>query len=319
MALVALVAVAWFARRELPPWTTLAAAFRRVDLPLLGAAAVVEAFSLWLFARQQQVLFVGFGVRVPVGSTLAITYSRSAISMTFPAGSLVSAAFAVEQFRRFGASRSTAATVTVLSGIVSALGLCCLYGVGAAAAWVFPEPWQVVTAVIGALSTLYVVMRFAFRRTLPSRKAKGIPTASTRPVGRAARLVRARVADVSALPGRYWAAGIGSAAANWATDLACLLITSTAFGLDLPLEQIGLLYLGIQLVRQVPISPGGIGVIETSLVTGLVLLGAEEAAATAATLGYRLLSCWFVIPIGLITWLVLSRTSQRATGAHRQM
>ncbi|WNV86299.1 hypothetical protein [Umezawaea sp. Da 62-37] len=141
VALVAVGAVVWFARRELPPWATLAAAFRRVDLPLLGVAAAVEAFSLWLFARQQQVLFAGFGVRVPARSALAITYSRSAMSMTFPAGTFVSAAFAVEQYRRFGASRSTAATVTVLSGIVSVLGLGCLYAVGSAAAWAFPRPW----------------------------------------------------------------------------------------------------------------------------------------------------------------------------------
>jgi len=302
VAVVAVGAVVWFAREELPPWTVLAEAFRRVDLPLLGVAAVVEVFSLWLFTRQQQVLFAGFGVRVPVGSAVAITYSRSAMSMTFPAGSFVSAAFAVEQFRRFGASRSTAATVMVLSGIVSVAGLGCLYLVGTAAAWLFPEAWQVVATVVGALAVASVVVRFALHRPLPAPKTRAV-----RSGGRIAGVVRARLADVTALPARYWAAGIGFAAANWAADLACLLITSTAFGVDLPLVQVGLVYLGIQLVRQVPISPGGIGVIETSLVAGLVLLGTGEATATAATLGYRMLSCWIIVPIGLATWFALSR------------
>ncbi|MET1071368.1 MAG: lysylphosphatidylglycerol synthase transmembrane domain-containing protein [Umezawaea sp.] len=302
VALVAAVAVVWFAHEELPPWSTLATAFRQVDLPLLGVAAAVEAFSLWLFARQQQVLFAGFGVRVPARSALAITYSRSAMSMTFPAGTFVSAAFAVEQYRRFGASRSTAATVTVLSGIVSVLGLGCLYAVGSAAAWAFPQPWQVAAAVLGSLSTVYVAVGFALHRPLPSPKAE-----RTRPTG----VVRARLADVSALPFRYWAAGVGYAAANWAADLTCLLVTSAAFGVGLPLVQVGLLYIGIQLLRQVPVSPGGIGVIEAGLVAGLVLLGTGEATATAATLGYRMLSCWLVIPVGLGTWLALSRTSRR--------
>jgi putative heme transporter len=300
VAVVAVGAVGWFATHELPPWAVLAEAFRRVDLPLLGVAALVEVLSLWLFTRQQQVLFAGFGVRVPVGSAVAITYSRSAMSMTFPAGSFVSAAFAVEQFRRFGASRSTAATVMVLSGIVSVLGLGGLYVVGTAAAWLFPESWQVVATVLGSLAAAYVLVRFALHRPLPSPKARKV---------RAVGVIRARLADVATLPVRYWTAGIGFAAANWAADLACLLITSTAFGVDLPLVQVGLVYLGIQLVRQVPISPGGIGVIETSLVAGLVLLGTGEATATAATLGYRMLSCWIIVPIGLAAWFTLSRRS----------
>jgi uncharacterized protein (TIRG00374 family) len=77
------------------------------------------------------------------------------------------------------------------------------------------------------------------------------------------------------------------------------------------------LYLGIQLVRQIPLSPGGIGLIETSLVAGLVLLGADNAAAAAATLGYRLLSCWLVIPAGLVAWLLLTRRQEDPSADER--
>ncbi|HEX6359010.1 lysylphosphatidylglycerol synthase transmembrane domain-containing protein [Actinophytocola sp.] len=304
---VAGVAV-WFLARELPSWSVLAAAFQRVDLPLLGVAAAVETFSLWLFTRQQQVLFAGFGVRVPVAPAVGITYSRSAMSMTFPAGSVASAAFAVEQFRRFGASRSTAATVTVLSGVVSVVGLCCLYALGAIAQWALPRPWQAITVVTVALC---VIVPLARRRARHTRHPKATPPLPARPLGRVATVVRARLSDVATLPGRYWAAGIGYATANWAADLACLLITCAAFGVNVSMTQIGVVYLGIQLLRQIPISPGGIGVIETSLVAGLTLLGADNATAAAATLGYRLLSCWLVIPIGLAAWLALTRLARR--------
>lgn len=303
MAVVGVGAALWFAGRQLPSWTALGAAFGQVDLPLLGMAALVSVVSLLLFARQQQVLFAGFGVSVPAAPMVAVTYSRSAMSMTFPAGAVASAVFAVEQFRRFGARRSTAATVMVLSGVVSVLGLCGLYGIGATAAWVFPHSWQVVAAVVAVLCVTYVVVAIVYRHALPGRKT----TVPDRPRGRVATMIRARLADVVALPARFWAAGIGYAAANWAADLACLLITCAAFGVDVSTVQIGVLYLGIQLVRQIPLSPGGIGLIETSLVAGLVLLGADNAAAAAATLGYRLLSCWLVIPAGLVAWLFLTR------------
>lgn len=310
--LAAVVAVVWFAGQQLPSWSELATALGDVDLPLLGVAAVVEVFSLWLFTRQQQVLFSGFGVWVPVKPAVAITYSRSAMSMTFPAGSVVSAVFAVEQYRRFGASRSTATTVMVLSGVVSMVGLGCLYGVGALAMWVFPESWQVVAAVVGALCVTYLVVALAHQRALPTREPKTTPPLPARRLGRVATLVRARLADVVTLPGRYWAGGIGYATANWAADLACLLIVCAAFGVGVPVVQIGVVYLGIQLVRQIPLSPGGIGLVETSLVAGLTLLGANPAAAAAATLGYRLLSCWLVIPAGLATWVGLTRISRHS-------
>jgi hypothetical protein len=187
-ALLAVGAVVWFAGRELPSWSVLAAALGRVDLPLLGVAAVLATFSLWLFARQQQVLFAGFGVRLPVAPVVGITYSRSAMSMTFPAGSVASAVFAVEQFRRFGAGRSTAAAVMVLSGVVSVVGLGCLYAVGAVATWVFPRPWQVVAAVVIALCSMYVVVALAHRRVLPTRQPRVTPPLPTRPLGRGPRL-----------------------------------------------------------------------------------------------------------------------------------
>jgi uncharacterized membrane protein YbhN (UPF0104 family) len=178
--------------------------------------------------------------------------------------------------------------------------------------WVFPESWQVVTAVIGALCVTYLVVALAHQRALPTREPKTTPPLPARKLGRVATLVRARLADVVTLPGRYWSAGIGYATANWAADLACLVIVCGAFGVGVPVVQIGVVYLGIQLVRQIPLSPGGIGLVETSLVAGLTLLGANPVAAAAATLGYRLLSCWLVIPAGLATWFGLTRISRQS-------
>src|SRR5213078_1214722 len=48
--------------------------------------------------------------------------------------------------------------------------------------------------------------------------------------------------------------------------------------------------------------PGGIGVIEASRILALTTAGAAAAPAAAAVLIYRLLSCWTILPIGLICW-----------------
>jgi uncharacterized membrane protein YbhN (UPF0104 family) len=107
--------------------------------------------------------------------------------------------------------------------------------------------------------------------------------------------------------GRHWGLALAAALTNWLTDLLCLYAAARAFHLPVSLAQLAAVYLTVQVVRQIPLTPGGIGVIEVSLLTGLVSAGAGEASA--AVLVYRLLSCWLIIPVGLLCWLILRRPS----------
>src|SRR5690348_10911238 len=74
----------------------------------LVLAAAAELTSLRHFALQQRRLLAGFGVSMSVPRAFAVTFTRSAISFSLPAGSAVSAGFAFRQFRTAGASRRTA-------------------------------------------------------------------------------------------------------------------------------------------------------------------------------------------------------------------
>jgi hypothetical protein len=110
-----------------------------------------------------------------------------------------------------------------------------------------------------------------------------------------------------AVPGRHWGLALAAAVVNWLTDLLCLYAAARAFSLPLDVVTLGAIYLTVQIVRQIPLTPGGIGVIELSLLAGLVSAGAGEAAAAATVLVYRLLSCWLIIPVGLVGWALLRR------------
>ncbi|HKT01828.1 MAG TPA: flippase-like domain-containing protein, partial [Rugosimonospora sp.] len=94
------------------------------------------------------------------------------------------------------------------------------------------------------------------------------------------------------------------AGVNWLTDLGCLLAAVHAVGLTVPARVVAAAYLAAQLLRQIPATPGGIGVIEASLLLALTTAGAGTAPAAAGVLLYRLLSCWAILPIGLICWSV---------------
>jgi uncharacterized protein (TIRG00374 family) len=109
-----------------------------------------------------------------------------------------------------------------------------------------------------------------------------------------------------------WLAVAALAVLNWLTDLACLLAALRAVALAIPALTVATTYLALQLVRQIPLTPGGIGVIEASLLLALTAAGAAAVPAAAAVLVYRLLSCWAILPVGLLCW-----TTQRAAPVAR--
>jgi putative heme transporter len=63
----------------------------------------------------------------------------------------------------------------------------------------------------------------------------------------------------------------------------------------------------VRLLSAVPVTPGGLGVVELGLVAALVLAGGEEAAVVAAVLVFRVLTLVLPIPIGAVTWWLWRR------------
>lgn len=58
------------------------------------------------------------------------------------------------------------------------------------------------------------------------------------------------------------------------------------------------------LLNALPLTPGGIGVVEAGLAATLVGLGADAAATSVAVLGYRAVACW--IPTALAAPFVVT-------------
>ncbi|HEV2780285.1 MAG TPA: lysylphosphatidylglycerol synthase transmembrane domain-containing protein [Actinophytocola sp.] len=305
-------------RERLPSVGAVSESLRVADVRWLGVAVVAEAVSMAMFARQQRRLLGAFGVRVARHRALALAYSRSAIAIVVPAGSAVSAAYAFRQFRVDGASRRAAATVMVLSGLVSLVALVLLYVTGAlgAVAVRMVAAWQEHPAVVEAAGAMVVAgVVLAVFLVWPPLAARDRRLGGPGLLGRAPRMLRPvveAIGEARSVGARHWVLALGAAMANWSTDLLCLAAAARAFRLPVDLVAIGAVYLTVQVVRQVPLTPGGIGVIEVSLLAGLVSAGAGEAAAAATVLAYRLLSCWLIIPAGFIGWLVLRRRPVRS-------
>jgi uncharacterized protein (TIRG00374 family) len=104
-----------------------------------------------------------------------------------------------------------------------------------------------------------------------------------------------------------WAAG------SWLLDASSLWVFLVAFGCR-P-NPIGLLvgYALANLVAVLPISPGGLGVIEGILIPSLVGFGAPRAAAVLGVVSWRLFNFWLPIPGAGLCYFSLRSQDWRGT------
>jgi uncharacterized protein (TIRG00374 family) len=68
-----------------------------------------------------------------------------------------------------------------------------------------------------------------------------------------------------------------------------------------------LAFCAAQLLGTLPLTPGGLGLVEAGLTGTLALAGVGGGAAVVATLAYRLVSFWLPIPAGAIAAVVHRR------------
>jgi uncharacterized membrane protein YbhN (UPF0104 family) len=313
-------------RGRLPSGPAVIASIRHAEIGWIAAAAAMQALSMLTFAAQQRALLQAWGVRFPIGRAMGVTLARSAISISLPAGAAVSAAYALRHYRRSGASPEIATATMIVSGLASIVGLAALYISGVLGIvtkdptklWTEPPAALAVTSIVlgGILAGLIAAAVTSFRRRRSGPKQPTI-IVTPAPTGRWARYAwtawnAAREAwrAGGSLRIRDWTAAFGYAAANWLTDLLCLAFSTRALGLPIGITTLASIYLGVQIVRQVPITPGGVGLIETAFIAGITAAGAGAASATAAVLLYRVLSCWLIIPIGFLAAIPLRREPQ---------
>jgi non-canonical purine NTP pyrophosphatase (RdgB/HAM1 family) len=95
------------------------------------------------------------------------------------------------------------------------------------------------------------------------------------------------------------------ASLNWLLDAGSLFVFVGAFGHWVNPDGLLVAYGLANVLAVIPITPGGLGVIEATLTTLLVGFGTQRGVATLGVLVYRLFNFWAPIPLGGITYLSL--------------
>ncbi|MEW1718938.1 lysylphosphatidylglycerol synthase transmembrane domain-containing protein [Streptomyces sp. NPDC093109] len=314
VVIAAAVAVAVSRRDELASALRLLSAVRPARL---GPVAVCEAASLTCLAALQWRLLRMGGARLRFGLFGGMVLAANAVAGALPGGAAFAAGWLFGQLRRRGVPGVLAGSALAVSGLLSALALFSLLvaGVltggsagpaGLRSAVLWPTAVLLVLAAGAvALSRLAPVRRRAWRlwRRLGVRSRRMWHIEDG--LSRLARDVRAR--RRGRLP---WLTPFALALANWVLDAACLLACAWALGIGIPWRGILVAYCLTQLTGALRLTPGGLGVVEASLTTLLVLYGLRADQAIALTLLYRIASYWALQPIGWASWLGITAASR---------
>jgi putative heme transporter len=290
----------------------------------LVAACVAQAASMVIFARLQRWLLRCGGVRVRLRDMVEITLAGNALSTSLPGGAAWAAGWVWGQLRRRSVERVLAGWVVLVAGALSSFALFLLVAVGAEIAGgkgpVASLRW--VTRALVFLALLIGAAVFALTRYESlQRRWAARSAASEGREGWVARAVRGvnhlghEVRIVTPTP-KAWAEAFALALGNWGADLATLVFCIWAVHASVPWRGVVVAYALTQISASIPITPGGLAVVEASLATLLVAYGMNTATAVTVVVLYRLISFWILVPIGWAAWGLLELNQRRSATRH---
>lgn len=292
----------------------------QVNLGLVVVGAALEALSLASYAELTRAV-------LPKGATTffrawGIDLSTLSVSHILPGGTAGGDGVGYQLLTKEGVSGSDAAFALATQGIGSAVVLnvilwCALvvsiplYGFNP----LYAAAAAVGILILGAFAGLILLFGKGEQRAITAvrRLAAHIPKLTPDRAEEIVADLSARVRTMAADPSLLRRA-VGWAAANWLLDAASLWVFLAAFGhlesIDGLLVSYGLAYV----LAAIPITPGGLGVVEGVLVPTLVGFGATRGVATLGVLGYRLFNFWVPIPVGGGAYLSLRRRKATPRG-----
>ena len=285
----------------------------------LLVAIVLELASMAAFARLQRWLLSAGGVEVPFAPMLEITLAGNAMSTSLPGGAAWSATWAFEQLRRRGAYKVLAGWVILVAGALSSFAV---FVILAAGCWVAGSRGPVshlrwLAAGLAAVPVLVWAGYVAAKRSDRARQLFAgtwkLVSDHVRPARSLGKLVRKTVDDLGLVrPGVFgWLEAFAYAMGNWLCDCLCLIACMEALSVPVPWRGILVVYGLTQVAASIPITPGGIGVVEGSMTALLIAYGTHPTSALAVVLLYRIVSFWGLAPIGWAAWLGIELAIRR--------
>jgi putative heme transporter len=295
--------------------TTVALGHLRWAWVVLGLVA--EAGSFLAFALLQRLMLRAGKVNLAIGPMAAITLAANAITNSIPAGSAIAPVYSFRQYRLRGADQALAGWSVVAAFVAESVTLAVVAAVGVSIAGAEGASLDLVGVTVTVL-ILAIAMGVVF---VQKRALVWTVSAALRLFQRLTGWPRGELAQhidriilrltVVRLSVGQMAGALRLALANWLLDCGCLALSFLAVGAPVPWKGLLLAYGAGQLAANLPITPGGLGVVEGSLTIALVAYGGAAPSTVVAVLLYRVISFWLALPVGWGSWAWLAWIGRR--------
>jgi putative heme transporter len=307
----ALVGIAvWVLSSKTTELTGIGTIFRTFDWWWVGPALAAEIGSYLCFAAMQYELLAAGHLRAPWSPLVKLSFASQAITNSLPIGNAVASVYGFRWFRRFGADNTLAVWALAGTLVAASVSLSLVAVIGLSIAADEGASFDLVPVLIGTFAIMLGIgCLFIYERPLHA-VVSGVIKLSVkltgRPRGDTTVQIDRIMAWMTAVRLSWGQIGriITWGAVNWLLDCACFAMMFVAIDAPIPWKGLLLAYGAGQLAATLPITPGGLGVVEGSITVALVAFGGAETSTVDAVLLYRLISFWFILALG---WLFIGQ------------
>lgn len=290
---------------------------------LLLAGLALEAGALLSYAQLTRRLLPA-DTRPGLFTILRIQMTTLSVSHCAPGGTATGSALGYRLLTHAGVAGRDVGFAIATQGIGSAVVLNVILWLALIVSipvWGFSAVYLLAAIVGVVLLASSTVLLFLFTRA-GDRVAAALETAGSKlrfvdgaALRRSFEVIAGRLQELLSQK-RVLAEGVGWASANWLLDAGSLAVFVGAFGKWVNPDGILVAYGLANVLAVIPITPGGLGVIEATLTSLLVGFDAPRGIATLGVIAYRLVNFWLPIPVGGLAYLSLQ--VDRTQGARRE-
>jgi hypothetical protein len=286
--------------------------FKHISIPLIILAALLEVASLLSYSV---LTTITLRRKVPTYFTLLrIDLTDLGVNHVVPGGGTAAGAVRYRLLKQAGVPAGEAIIVATIEIIFSNLILGLLFAIGILLSIAsFTKNQYYITAgvfIIGLFIVAFAVGWILLRHTEDTLRlldkiiGRHISTEKKKSYKAFIHEISDMMRVLLRSPKRVNKMAI-AATLNWLFDAAALWVILAAFGYTLNLSGLLIAYGLANILEMLPLTPGGIGIVEGVLVPSLVGFGVPGAVALIAVVGWRLFEYWLPIPFSAISYLTL--------------
>jgi len=299
----------------LPQWAAQKATAERLQHvnPLLLLLAVgLQILSLLAYTILTRVTLPP-EPKLSMWTLFRIQLATKSVGNVVPGGSAAGGTLGFRLLTEAGVSNTAAGFTLATVGLGSAVVLNLILWLGLLISIPFNgfKPVYLTAALVGVLlliaaaALVYLLMEGRHRADNALRAiARRIPFVEEETASRFVHQLAERLQDLTRQPelvrnGALWAA------ANWLLDASSLWVFLMAFGETVNPVNLIVAYGLAGVLAALPLTPGGLGVVETVLPATLAGFGVAPGVALAGVLSWRFVQFWLPIPLGGLAYVSL--------------